>query len=135
MIEDLRAAGVPVDCLYGTYADERDVQMLRTWAVLSPHGYDGVGTFEPIRRFHPLANKVPVISESTIHDATFQLYSHWLFIFPAHTLVTEITRHYADRVSFAAAARARGDDFRASMDVESAGDAANLYLATADTAG
>jgi hypothetical protein len=134
LIDEIKAAGVPVDYLYGSYGEERDAQMLRAWAVLNIRGYEGVGTFEPIRCFHPLANNVPVISETAAHDATFQLYSHWLFSFPERTLVDAIAQLYADRPRFAALAREKCESFRASLDAESVGDAADLYLETVNAA-
>lgn len=128
LIADIRAGGVPVKTLFGVYGAERDAEMLEAWAVLNIHGTETIGTFEPIRCFHPLTNGVPVISEASTHDPTFQVYSDWLFSFRTPGLAAGVAGLYHDRDGFARAAQQKLQDFRACADPQAIGDAAQSYL-------
>lgn len=108
LLRALAQAGVPVRTLFGSYGYARDVQVFRSLAVLNLHKEDGTGEFEVIRCFHPLTNGIPVITEPSEGDPTFQIYRDCLF--PVGGL------DFPDRV----AALCRSADFRSQADARAA---------------
>jgi hypothetical protein len=111
ILDALQASGVPLQVVFGQYADERDEKMLRSWAILNLHKHDGVAAFEPIRCFYPLINEVPVISEQ-VSDASAADFRDSMFFFDQASLVEGVRSLYRNPATFVERSRAMLASFK-----------------------
>lgn len=65
ILNGLARLRVPVRAVVGEYGVMRDVRMMRARAILNLHKTDDARTFQPVRCFYALTNRVPVVSEET----------------------------------------------------------------------
>jgi hypothetical protein len=111
ILQDLGRNGIPVQVMFGKYARERDVEMLRARAILNLHKNDETETFEPIRCFYPLINEVPVISESA-SDPASAAYSDSIYFFDRASLIQEIKNLFCDPTAFQERSRGMLAEFK-----------------------
>lgn len=129
ILDELRAAGVPVTAISDLYGPQRDAIMRCAWAVLNLHNADTVENFEAIRCFHPLINGIPVISEDSTDDPSADLYRDFLFRFRRETLLPGILGFMQDPAGFGEAVRARLEAFRQTRPLEHFGPVLEATLA------
>lgn len=125
ILDELQAAGIPVEILFGVYGAERDARMMRARAVLNLHKTGDAGVFEPIRCFYPLINGVPVISEATDEPAADAFRDAMAFVEPAER-VAAIRRSWAAPAELAV----RAARFRATNALADIARAVDAYLAS-----
>jgi hypothetical protein len=129
IIESLRAAGIPVNVLFGVYGDDRDRAMFASAAVLNLHKGTAVDQFEPIRCFYPIANGIPVISEDVESDSgTAAPFRECLSFVKTDSFVDEACGLLRDRAAFDALAETQIARFRETSAVDAFRMAVDAYL-------
>lgn len=129
IFESFRAAGIPVDFLFGVYGDDRDRAMFSSAAVLNLHKGTAIDQFEPIRCFYPIANGIPVISEDVESDSgTAAPFRECLSFVKTGSFVDEVCGLLRDRARFDALAEAQVARFRETSAIDAFRMAVDAYL-------
>ncbi|TAL01554.1 MAG: hypothetical protein EPO08_09860 [Rhodospirillaceae bacterium] len=127
LLKEIEAAGVPVETIFGKYGAERDKEVFGARAILNLRQFDEIVSFEPIRCFYPLTNGIPVISESSDRDPTFDFYKDWVFAFDTQDLARGIAALYHDGDAFARLAAEKLTSFRQTSGADAIGEAVAAY--------
>jgi len=128
IFDAMKRLGVPVEVMFGKYGEDRDREILQSWAVLNLRQFDDVKLFEPIRCFYPLSHGVPIISEAASQDPTFDYYKDWIFAFETAELAEKTAALYADPDTFARAAREKVGQFKATSGPRAIKEAVETFL-------
>lgn len=127
ILEKLQWSGVPVQAVFGEYADQRDLKMLRSWAVLNLHKDENAAAFEPIRCFYPLINAVPVISED-VSDPSADDFRDSVFFFDAASFTDAVIDLYRNQGMFGARSGEMLDAFRWKSPLPAVAEAVHSFL-------
>jgi hypothetical protein len=130
LIEEIKAAGVPVEMLFNVYTGERDAKTRNAWAILNLRSKDHITTFEPLRCTYALNNGVPVITEAAPADPTFAVYEDYVFAFETDALVDNIVKLHRDPAAFNRASADKMAAFQKTSGAEAVKTAVDDYLRT-----
>jgi hypothetical protein len=128
IFDELGAAGVAVDVMFGVYGRERDERLFSARAVLNLHNAETVDLFEPIRCFYPLINGIPVISEQVSEDETVAPFRSSVFFAPSTHFASAIATLLSQPKEFSDQANAHSIAFEKTSALQHAHRAVDLYL-------